>query len=556
MAGLAAAVCAARRGVKTVLMHERPVLGGNASSEIRMWICGATDWPETGLLEEILLENIYRNQPFTFSNWDSILYEKAKFQENLTLILNCSCCDAECQSGRILSVTGWQMTTQSYHQVIAENFADCSGDSILAPLTGAECRTGRESKDEFQEINAPDAADRKTMGMSCLIQARETTEKQEFIPPDWAYCYDSDEQLKLRDHSLWPLQNFWYLELGGDGDSIADTEETRDELLKVAYGVWDHIKNRGDHNADNWILDWVGFLPGKRESRRYVGDYIMTANDLANGQEFADTVAYGGWPMDNHPPKGFYHDGAPNVNHEVKIPYAIPYRALYSKNISNLWFAGRNISVSHGALTSTRVMATCTLLGQAVGTAAAVAKEFNLSPREVGKQKISQLQRYLQLDDCYLPGIPRQVDLPVKTAKLTVSNGNGECLRDANDRGESNYLATPGSWAEYEFATPQTGVVHLVFDSNLKREWHWNSVCYFPLNLPKDKLHGALTKAFTLIGTREDGSEFEIARVTNNRYRCRNFTLSEKVKKLRLIVDATWGADAAAVSGFELFVAK
>ena len=146
LAGMCAAISAARKGVKTLLMHERPVFGGNASSEIRMWVCGSFHIVETGLVEELRLENLKRNTNFNYSIWDTILFEKVRFQENLTSLMNCSCLDAQTENGRITSVTGWQMTTQQFHRVEADFFADCSGDSILAPLTGAEFRLGREAK--------------------------------------------------------------------------------------------------------------------------------------------------------------------------------------------------------------------------------------------------------------------------------------------------------------------------------------------------------------------------------------------------------------------------
>lgn len=146
LAGMCAAISAARRGIRVVLMHDRPVLGGNASSEIRMWIRGANgeDVRETGLVEEIALENCYRNPNMNFSIWDSILYEKVMLEENIKLLLNCSCLDAQMKGREISTVTGWQLTTQTYHRVQAKIFADCSGDSILAPLTGAAYRMGRE----------------------------------------------------------------------------------------------------------------------------------------------------------------------------------------------------------------------------------------------------------------------------------------------------------------------------------------------------------------------------------------------------------------------------
>ena len=176
--GMFTAISAARHGAKVVLMQDRPVLGGNCSSEIRMWISGAgtrvRDLQETGIMEEILLENMHRNPSRNFSVWDSILYEKVKAEENIELLLNCACCSAEMEGNEIRSVTGFQLTTYTWQTVEADLFADCSGDSVLAPLTGAEFRQGREAASEFGESLAQEKADSRTMGMSCLIQARET----------------------------------------------------------------------------------------------------------------------------------------------------------------------------------------------------------------------------------------------------------------------------------------------------------------------------------------------------------------------------------------------
>ncbi|NLC44232.1 MAG: FAD-dependent oxidoreductase, partial [Clostridiales bacterium] len=243
LAGMSVAISAARRGTKVILMQDRPVLGGNASSEVRMWISGSGAYGEnnleTGIVEEIELENLYRNPNTSYSIWDSVLYEKVKYQDNITLLLNCSCNDAEMDGNRIKSIRGWQLTTETWHTVEAKLFADCSGDSILAPLTGAEYRVGREASSEFNESIEPEQADKKTMGMSCLIQARETDSPQTYIPPKWAYKYPTEEDLPHRGHDInsWS-SNFWWIELGGEQDSIHDTEEIRDELLKVAFGVW------------------------------------------------------------------------------------------------------------------------------------------------------------------------------------------------------------------------------------------------------------------------------------------------------------------------------
>ncbi|MCP3967354.1 MAG: FAD-dependent oxidoreductase [Lentisphaerae bacterium] len=170
---------------------------------------------ETGLIEEIRLENLYRNNCPNYSIWDGILYEKVRFQENLTLLLNCSCNDAEMEGNNIRRVKGWQLTTETWHHVEAEIFADCSGNSILAPLTNTEFRYGREAQGEFYESIAPEKADDKTMGMSCLLQARETDSPQKFIPPVWAYTYKDDDAMNNRNHKMGAMQNFWWFEVGG-----------------------------------------------------------------------------------------------------------------------------------------------------------------------------------------------------------------------------------------------------------------------------------------------------------------------------------------------------
>lgn len=347
LAGMCAAIAAARHGSSVILVHDRPVLGGNCSSEIRMWPLGAhgKNRRETGIFEELVLNNLYRNPTRNYPIWDSVLYEAVKFQDNLTALLNCSIFDAEMNGKKISTVTGWQTTSYTFHRVTAKIFIDCSGDSILASLSGAEYRRGREAKSEFCEEAAPDSPDSFTMGNSCLIQARETPSPIKYIPPEWARKIESDEQIKNRPHAPTDYRgnNFWWLELGGTEDTIADSEKIRDDLLALSFGTWDHIKNHGEHNAENWELDFLGFLPGKRESRRYVGDHILTQNEVQAGGKFKDIIAYGGWSIDNHPPLGFDHEGEPTTYYSCPSPFGIPYRCLYSVNIENLMFAGRNI---------------------------------------------------------------------------------------------------------------------------------------------------------------------------------------------------------------------
>lgn len=637
MAGLCAAIAAARRGVKTALIQDRPVLGGNASSEIRMWICGAhsdnnhetgrvdpeggDNNHETGIIEEILLENLWRNRWPNYSVWDSILYEKARFQENLSLFLNTYVDRVEVaheqvsgpgasatkdvtvveigeaagsgtgpvpgavRSGaggdsgstrslhprRILSVSGLQMTTETRLTVRAANFADCSGDGILGALAGAEYRMGREARSEFNESIAPEVADKRTMGLSCLIQARETDRPQPFIAPEWAYRYDNDGLLPNREHRITGTQNFWWLEVGGMQDTVHDKEELRDELLKIAFGIWDHIKNRGDHGADNWALDWVGFLPGKRESRRFVGDHILCQSDVeAAGKHFNDIVAYGGWTMDDHFPEGFYKKEAGTIFHAAPSPYGIPYRSLYSRNVENLFFAGRNISATHSALSSTRVMATCATLGQAIGTAAAIATREGLSPRAVHGERIRELQEMLMEDDCYLPFTRRTVNALTSEARLSATAGDPELLRNGFDRQigleRNSWDARPGDSISFTWDREvEIDSIRLVLDPDLNRTTH-NMVSYYTMASQDFAVPPQLLKSFRIEalsspeqderaaqGPETGGSWKSVALVTDNHQRLLRLHLGIKARAVRLVAGGTWGAEEVRIFAVDLY---
>ncbi len=561
LAGISAAIAAARHGTEVVLMQDRPVLGGNASSEIRMWICGAHGEynRETGIVEELLLENRYRNRNKNWSIWDSILYEKVKMEDNIKLLLNCSCNDLTMKDNKIESVKGWQLTTETWHTVKADLFADCSGDGILAPLSGAEFRIGREARSEFNESIEPEEADDKTMGMSLLIQARETTESKEFIPPDWAYTYESDEDLPNRGHDVLKT-NFWWIEVGGTQDTIHDTEELRDELLKIAFGVWDHIKNQKDHGAENWELDWLGFLPGKRESRRYVGDYILTQNDVRAEGKFDDIVAYGGWSMDDHHPKGFYHPGKPTIFHSAPSPFGIPYRSLYSKNIKNLFCAGRNISATHAALSATRVMATTAVLGQAVGTAAYIGIENDLLPGGVYNKKINKLQQTLMDDDCYLPGNSRDLSSLTQKATLKAETGNPEVIRNGNERptngNENKWIGKTGSWIEYSFDKPQKiKGIRLIMDSNLKQPNKGGKLhmpCRYELEPDYIGVPETIIKEYRIEILTKNNNWEEILKENNNYQRLINKEINCHTKAIRFIPEKTWGSNKAHLFSWEI----
>lgn len=545
MAGLCCAIAAARHGIRVILVQDRPVLGGNASSEIRMWVCGAhgRDNRETGIIEEIMLENFYQNPSCKYALWDSVLYEKAMLEENITLLLNTSCFDAEMNGNGIERIKCWQSNTQTFHYITAGYFADCSGDSVLAPLSGAKFTYGREAKADFNETIPPDVADKKTMGMSCLFQIRETEHKTEFIPPKWAYKYETDAELPHVGHNK--NDNFWWIETGGEGDCIHDTDKCRDELIKICYGVWDHMKNHGDHGVDNWELEWIGFLPGKRESRRYIGKYVVTQNDVEAGGKFEDTVAYAGWTMDDHFPQGFYYRGGhPTIYHPAPSPWGLPLRAMLSENIENLVFAGRNISVTHAALSSSRVMATCAILGQALGTAVAMAVRQN---KKIDELDMAELCGILTEDDCFVPGRSRSVsDLALK------ASCSSEKVRSGIERGDENlWVGGEGDKIEYRFdKNTAVSQIRLVFDSNLNRDYH-NMPCNYPLVQDKFKLPDTLIKEYVIEGENEAGEIFRL-HVVDNHQRLVRHCVDWCVKSVRLLPIKTHGCDKFRVFGFEI----
>lgn len=567
LAGLCAAIAAARHGAKTILVHDRPVLGGNASSEIRVPVQGAYgSWDrsvrETGIIEEIMLETLYRNPTGNWQMWDAVLHGLASFQENLTLLLNCSCTEVKASSGKVQSLRAWQSNTQTWHEVEADYFADCSGDSILSSFCGAEMKEGREARSEYNESIAPETANRTKMGMSIMFVWRDMGRAQKFVPPTWVHAYPTQESaphhsLKV---NLTPKNgvNAFFVELGGLDDTIHDTERLRDELLKMGLGLVDHYKNHGDHGAENLALEWFGFLPGKRESLRYVGDHMLTQQDVQKPNEFPDMVAYGGWPLDDHDSKGSHRKGEfTHIWYDVNCPYGIPYRSLYSRNVENLFMAGRNISATHLALCTTRVMATCAVMGQAVGTAAALAVQKKCSPREVGLH-MNELQDQLQEDDCWLPGRPRPVPAISKEAGLRASTGNPETLRDGNDRQDEDqglanaWQSEAGAWVEYRFDQPKRlKRSRIVFDSSLKRQWS-NMPLWYPRDGWDIKPPETLVKSFSLQTELSDGTWKDVFSVEENCQRLVRIPLDLEAKAIRLVIRESWGCTHPDVFAWEV----
>ena len=442
-AGICAAIASARMGAKTVLVTDRPVLGGSASSEIRVTPSGA-DAPhwnryakEGGIMEEIslrLADKASKSGKWRWLYYDEIYFSLVAAEKNLELFLNTTI--YKCNSlkpGIIESVEGIQLRSEKIIEFTGKQFVDASGDGVVGFLSGADYRVGRESKSEFNETYAPEKADRCTMGATLLFSSVDRGHPVPYTPPEWALdvselptLLDPEKQLCRQiyhspDGSFYGL---WWAEYGGILDSIHDDDKVVWHTRRLVYGIWDYVKNSGKFSGvENQEIDWVGYLPGKRESRRLIGPLIPTANDFLKQTVFEDAIGFAGWPIDIHPPKG-YLDPLPACTHD-HLPGItdIPYRCLYSRNVDNLLFAGRNISVSHEGLGTLRVIATTAVMGQAAGAAAAYCISNNLKPNDIYKNHIPELQKILLRNDQGITGrqLIEKDDLS-RTAKATASS--------------------------------------------------------------------------------------------------------------------------------------
>lgn len=440
MAGLCAAIAAARHGSRVALVHARPVLGGNASSEIRIHISGADqslkqpDFAEGGLVYDLMLDNKACNENFSYSVWDMVLFDAAKREPNLTLYLNTVMYDVTVKGSTIHSISCFQETTEMRLVLTAPLFVDATGNGTLGYFAGAEFRQGSEARGETGEPHAPDLPNNDRMGNTILLKAVDMGHPVPFTPPSFAKKL-TEEQLKKRIHcagmrdkidcsespdpeeyrrtsmtsSACIDYGYWWLELMGEGeDIIPDYESIRDDLMAYCYGLWDHIKNNREgvheHGAENFALEWVGALPGMRESRRLVGDYLLDENDILAHRRFDDAVAYGGWCVDLHAPHGLLDkDRLPSDCGFYQGVYTIPYRSYYSKNIQNLFMAGRDISTTRLGLASTRIIGCCAIGGEAVGIAAALCRKYGVTPRGLAPY-VDELQQEILKDGGYLPG--------------------------------------------------------------------------------------------------------------------------------------------------------
>ncbi|MFT4153573.1 FAD-dependent oxidoreductase [Parafilimonas sp.] len=434
LSGICAAVTAARQGLKVALVQDRSVLGGNASSEIRLWILGATShmgnnnrWArEGGVVDEILVENTYRNPEGNPLILDAILLDKVVSEPNITLLLNTTVYSLNKKQPDIIeSLSAYCSQDQKAYLLKAPLFMDASGDGVVGFLSGAAFRMGAESQDEFGERFAPSGDYGELLGHSLYFYSKDTGKPVKFVAPSFA-LNDITKIPKFRSFNSHEYGcKLWWIEYGGRMDTVHDTEKIKWELWKIVYGVWDYIKNSGNFpNAETLTLEWVGMIPGKRESRRFEGDYILKQQDIVEQRTHTDAVAFGGWSIDLHPSDGIY-SSEPGCNQwHSKGVYQIPYRCLYSRNIKNLFLAGRIISASHVAFGSSRVMATSAYVSQASAMAAVLCKKYNSLPADIfNKGHIHELQQCLLKAGQHIPGIQlNDNDDLVKQAEISASS--------------------------------------------------------------------------------------------------------------------------------------
>jgi FAD dependent oxidoreductase len=428
ISGTCAAISAARNGMNVALVHERSALGGNSSSEVRLFpedTCGFSTWiKESGILEEIAVEERVRNwEPYIEglmnSHWDLVLYEWAKREKSLSLFLNTTMREVEMtDESHIQAVHGAQLGTEREFILAAPLFIDATGDGVLGYRAGADFHWGQEAQAEYKEQLAPVEPTGGLMGNTLFFRARDTGQPIPYNRPDWAAEFPTEQDLTDRNHGQIE-GGFWWIEVGSPLHPIKDNEQIRDEALAQLLGVWDHIKNHCTQDgvrerAKNYALEFVGFWPYKRESRRILGDYVLTEKDVLDPSIHADDLAYGSWGIDIHVPGGIMQRHVPpypqprtddNFKERGTIPYGIPLRSCYSRNVVNLLTAGRPISASYVAFASSRVLPTGAIVGQGVGVAAALCKQHQCDPRTVARDHATELQQRLLRQDAFIPGV-------------------------------------------------------------------------------------------------------------------------------------------------------
>lgn len=376
------------------------------------------------------------------AHWDLVLYEWVIREKNITPFLNTHMHQVFMKNDTCIdSIFAIQLGTEKSFDLSAPLFVDASGDGVLGGLAKADFRWGREAGEEYQESLAPEKADEIVMGNTLFFRARDTGKPVPFKRPGWVAEFPSDNNLVHRNHSYID-GGYWWTEIGIPYHPIKDNNEIVHEGLRQLLGVWDHIKNKECNEVDRkkaerYGLEFAGFWPYKRASRRILGDHVITQHDVQNPTLLPDAVAYGTWHIDVHVPGGILTRNkepyappgrAENWQDLCTMVYPIPIRSLYSRNIENLLMAGRPISCSYLAFASSRVLSTGSICGQAVGVVASLAQKYHVMPKEIAQSHASEAQQIILRQDGHIPGVENidPSDLGRK-AKIT-SSGHSKMI--------------------------------------------------------------------------------------------------------------------------------
>ncbi len=418
VAGTSAAITAARLGVKTALIQDRPVLGGNGSSEVRVWPEGHTNLEPYPRVGDVVRELIRKKGPGDGNARDADIYEDqrklnlAKAEPNLTLLLEQRVNAATAEAGFIRSVIAQDTHSGKRRLIRGRLFLDATGDGVLGELVGADYVISRDEHLGASNLWNVGSVEKNEFQLLCECEDDDPLSLN-FTPCDepapfprcpWAIDLSERKFPGRGDEKEQPdLSKLggWYWESGFDKDPITDMERVRDQNLRAMYGAWDTLKNV-DGLYPNHRLKWAAFIAGKRESRRLLGDVVLTGADFRAGTAFPDACFPCTWALDLHVADTRYDDKSedPFISKanfgKYKGPYWAPYRSLYSRNVQNLFMAGRDISVDREALGGVRVMQTCGMMGEAVGMAASICKQHNCYPRDVYDRYLDELIGHLE----------------------------------------------------------------------------------------------------------------------------------------------------------------
>ena len=478
MAGISAAISAARNGAKVILINDRSRMGGNSSSEIKMHPLGLDErrygFRESGIIEELLLENAANNPQKSWDAWDLMLYDKCISEPNITLILDTAVYMVEKSGSNIECAYARSDKTLTIYKIKSKVYIDCTGDSRLAMEAGAELMWGRDGADKYGENEV--MQNYPIGGLLCssiMYTTKDMGRPTHFKAPSWALKVTPD-MLKYRNpRSTGLAYGYWFISHGGMSDTIRDNEVIRFELLSIVMGLWDYIKNSGEFpEAANLALDSIGMIPGKRDSYRIMGRSLFSQHDIrGKWREHADQIGTVGWHLEDQPSSGFYATNdtpAMPVKIETK-PFNIPLSILISKDIDNMMMAGRNMSCTHLAFSCTRVMKTASVAGQAAGTAAAIAVKHEILPKTIiGNSSIlRELQQTLLRDGQIIIGLKNEDPLDItRGAKVQASSSalgtspknilSGATF-DWKDKTENRWIApiSEKPWIKLEWDSPK-----------------------------------------------------------------------------------------------------